>query len=538
MAVRPRRRRRSAPPRAASHSEGDDRLSALPDELLLIVMRGLGTCSALGTDALSRRWARLPRELPALDFRVSDAHPRGYHQRAAEFLALLGGRGDDAAGRKLEASLARYERRVIRGLAESITGFLDAGAASEERRCVSRLTVEFFATNDAHRIGCVHRLINTAVGLWGVEELEVAIKPAPLNCPPGVDDAGRAHHSCPGGPAEVDAGFRLRPPLLLLGLPAPEEAPPQEMPLQGPRPGGGRATAIVGGGGGADHGARRRALLVPRHPAEPRRRAGRPGVCIHDANPVVVLFRDVPRLRRVHLSFSLDSSTVDDAQHPLPGPDKYKLDWHVRSERMASLVVRFTGPERWILPWRVSTRLRSLRRLLVADVPPTWDVSWPRLLLQAAPSLESLHVHVAATADDQPAAAAAPGREIMWPPAMFRHRKLGELVVACFGPTPGQVAFVSQKFLKLPINFGHPGIKSNFEIENPEGTVDDSGNRNCRMHLKSFDMVGSGLIELLHGLPHFLVLLKLSMQRGLLRKTGGMVMLSMSAIFLLLEELE
>lgn len=39
--------------------------------------------------------------------------------------------------------------------------------------------MEFFATNDAHRIGCVHRLINTAVGSWGVEELEVAIKPAP-----------------------------------------------------------------------------------------------------------------------------------------------------------------------------------------------------------------------------------------------------------------------------------------------------------------------------------------------------------------------
>ncbi|EEE60857.1 hypothetical protein OsJ_14499 [Oryza sativa Japonica Group] len=448
MAVRPRRRRRSAPPRAASHSEGDDRLSALPDELLLIVMRGLGTCSALGTDALSRRWARLPRELPALDFRVSDAHPRGYHQRAAEFLALLGGRGDDAAGRKLEASLAR-------------------------------LTVEFFATNrrPPHRLRPPadqhgRRLVGCR-GAGGGHQARAAVRygtssssnpvvgadmpPLRLtkltlrNCPPGVDDAGRAHHSCPGGPAEVDAGFRLRPPLLLLGLPAPEEAPPQEMPLQGPRPGGGRATAIVGGGGGADHGARRRALLVPRHPAEPRRRAGRPGVCIHDANPVVVLFRDVPRLRRVHLSFSLDSSTVDDAQHPLPGPDKYKLDWHVRSERMASLVVRFTGPERWILPWRVSTRLRSLRRLLVADVPPTWDVSWPRLLLQAAPSLESLHVHVAATADDQPAAAAAPGREIMWPPAMFRHRKLGELVVACFGPTPGQVAFVRYAGFEIPV---------------------------------------------------------------------------------------
>ena len=80
--------------------------------------------------------------------------------------------------------------------------------------------------------------------------------------------------------------------------------------------------------------------------------------------------------------------------------------------------------------------------------------------------------------------------------------------------------------------------KSNYDTFVDAGTVDDSGFCNCKMHLKSFDMVGSGLIELLHGLPLFLVLLKLSMQRGLLRKTGGMVMLSMSTIFLLLEELE
>lgn len=35
------------------------------------------------------------------------------------------------------------------------------------------------------------------------------------------------------------------------------------------------------------------------------------------------------------------------------------------------------------------------------------------------------------------------------------------------------------------------------------GTVDDSGSCNCRMHLKLFDMVGAGLIELWHGLPLF-----------------------------------
>lgn len=260
--------------------------------------------------------------------------------------------------------------------------------------------MEFFATNDAHRIGCVHRLINTAVGSWGVEELEVAIKPAPWRRrkaglvlllpparrwrrhaaaaadeahaeelpppppPPGVDDAGRAHHSRPGGPAEVDAGFRLRPPLLLSGFPHLKKLHLKNCHCRDPAlvvdaPPPSSSSAVV--------------PIQLNHAAVLEDLA-----CVHDANPVVVLFRDVPRLRRVHLSFSLDSGTADDAQHPLPGPDKYKLDWHVRSEQMASLVLRFTGPERWILPWRVGTRLRSLRRLLVANGSPTWDVSWPR----------------------------------------------------------------------------------------------------------------------------------------------------------------
>lgn len=72
MAVRPRRRRRrSAPPRpASSRGEGDDRLSELPDELLLIVMRGLDTCPrsapprcpAAGRAPARAPGARLPRQ--------------------------------------------------------------------------------------------------------------------------------------------------------------------------------------------------------------------------------------------------------------------------------------------------------------------------------------------------------------------------------------------------------------------------------------------------------------------------------------------
>lgn len=69
---------------------------------------------------------------------------------------------------------------------------------------------------------------------------------------------GHAHHSCPGGPAVVDVGVRQCSPLFL-GLPVPEKAAPQEPPLQGPRPIGGRT---VVSGGDDDHGACRRMMLL------------------------------------------------------------------------------------------------------------------------------------------------------------------------------------------------------------------------------------------------------------------------------------
>ncbi|KAI5019747.1 hypothetical protein ZWY2020_044635 [Hordeum vulgare] len=99
------------------------------------------------------------------------------------------------------------------------------------------------------------------------------------------------------------------------------------------------------------------------------------------------------------------------------------------------LVLRFTGPEMWIMPTNPFSAMSNLRRLLVADVPSSWDVSWPRLLIEAAPLLESLYVHVSRSEDE-------PRQEIPGETSASRHRHLKELVVIGFQRTERQMHLV------------------------------------------------------------------------------------------------
>ena len=83
----------------------------------------------------------------------------------------------------------------------------------------------------------------------------------------------------------------------------------------------------------------------------------------------------------------------------------------------------------------MSPLLPKLRKLLVADVLSSWDASWPCLLLEMAPSLETIHVHIAPCKEK-------PGDKISRKRSRLRHHCLKEFVVAGFEGTERQICLV------------------------------------------------------------------------------------------------
>jgi hypothetical protein len=147
--------------------------------------------------------------------------------------------------------------------------------------------------------------------------------------------------------------------------------------------------------------------------------------CLGSSRAVMLNFGSLPSLTHVNLTFWESEQPFELLQNP--------------PAATTSLVLRFTGPSRWVVPRHLATPFRGLKRLLVADLPSNWDVSWPRILLFFARSLEVLHIHVAPHSDEE----AEPGEEILWLNIRkLRHRHMKELVIIGFTPTPRQMLFL------------------------------------------------------------------------------------------------
>ncbi|KAI4967362.1 hypothetical protein ZWY2020_028331 [Hordeum vulgare] len=459
---------------------GDDRISALPDDLLLDILGRLDTRTVRGSRMLSKCWADLPRELPFLEFSVGDILPPRYHrwvllhQLDSNVLRDLKYQFCTAKVEKVIPHIRRYERRAIRALNRSVERLLDLEAAASgvgRRRRVSRLTLEFLST---HNNGCINRLISTAIDAWEVHDVVAVAKP--------VYSQRRNFHAFPShGICEDPRASRLRSLKLggcalpsLHGHGALTVLVLQDTPMSTPE------SAYEGiftscpqlrvlhliscysaGNGNGD-------ITVDSPRSEVRELVvdnciGFTRICLR-ALPRLerlaslgtrVLFETTsfPCLRQCNLTLHM-GVTDEIARRYFATRLKLKLSVFVgRIPDVMDLIVRFTGPDRWIVPSVSSpsaSLLPNLRRLLVADVPRCWDVSWPRLLLETAPSLETLHVHITpppCKGEEQPSS----GDEISWQPAMlpghrhlkefvmFGHRRLKEFVMVGFEGTERQV---------------------------------------------------------------------------------------------------
>uniref|UniRef100_A0ACD5VF74 Uncharacterized protein n=1 Tax=Avena sativa TaxID=4498 RepID=A0ACD5VF74_AVESA len=58
----------------SQYEEEEDRISALPTDLLLRILQGLDLCMLVRTSVLSSRWRHLPHQLPCLDINVTCSH--------------------------------------------------------------------------------------------------------------------------------------------------------------------------------------------------------------------------------------------------------------------------------------------------------------------------------------------------------------------------------------------------------------------------------------------------------------------------------
>ncbi|KAF0892685.1 hypothetical protein E2562_017661 [Oryza meyeriana var. granulata] len=309
--------------------------------------------------------------------------------------------------------MKRCDRRATRAFLEGIAGILDAPSGGARRRRAKALYLEFFRTEGADRID---RMIETAVGEWGVEHLDVVVLRSAPRDPPlpfytFPDHLLDDEHHC-SRLRSLTLGYCVLPPLhrytALERLVLQDTAPSTPMSVYGtvfndcgaPL----RVVHLLCCRGASD-------VLEVDAPF-----SGVQELVVEECSFRAIELRDLPELRYF-------ACLADDALE-------------------LRLIVRFTGPKRWILARPLDTTLLGLRELLVADVPSSWDVSWPRLLLEAATELEILHIHVSQDASSPGEHQRPEGRAIHWQPRKFRHRRLREVYMVGFRNTPRQIRFL------------------------------------------------------------------------------------------------
>ncbi|CAM0876808.1 unnamed protein product [Alopecurus aequalis] len=453
----------------------EDKLSTLPDEILIVILDKLDPCTTITTTVLSKRWLDLPRRShTCYDLSIYDMLPPRYHRlKKITVEAKAGYEAEKKAHnltemypfkdlydqfnavrdryerwmwkvRLLTPILQRYERLAMRRYVKRTNALL-LPPSNGQQRSIQKLRLQAFWTSS------FKQWIMAAIGRWGVEDLEIVSE----NCFQRY------------GFRLLDGWQNVRLKRLLLSN-CSHYATYTPLIFQ-------RLTTLTLCGESA------RIHLVYdilrdcvqlvylrlknskyhhqayhfNFPTSMLKNLQLDNCSIWKiyltSLPCLETFAcrgrttklhygEVPRLRHVSLDFleSGDNSENDNfrrnSTYPLGKFFKGTLP------PLEYLVLQLRGHQMWIEPTVIPSRLNHLKKLFIANVPMNWDTFWIFLLFAAAPFLQSLHVHF----DNNSETVSADGSLDVQVEQPQQHRSLRELVVIGFDGVAWQTAFVKE----------------------------------------------------------------------------------------------
>ncbi|CAM0876788.1 unnamed protein product [Alopecurus aequalis] len=179
----------------------EDRISSLPDEILIMILDKLDARTTITTTILSKRWLDLPRQShTCYDFSIYDILPPRYHRlKKLSMEAKAGYEAEKKAHnltdtyafkdqydrfnavreryerwmgkvRMLTPILQRYERLAMRHYVKRVNAFL-LHPNNGQQRSILKLRLHAFRTRSFF-----NQWITAAIGRWGVEDLEIVIE--------------------------------------------------------------------------------------------------------------------------------------------------------------------------------------------------------------------------------------------------------------------------------------------------------------------------------------------------------------------------
>ncbi|KQK12766.1 uncharacterized protein LOC100837110 [Brachypodium distachyon] len=452
----------------------EDKISSLPDEILIMILEKLDARTTLTTTILSKRWLDLPRRShTCYDLSVHEILPPRYHRIKKKTMETKAGYEAEKKAQNLTdiyafkdkyeryhairdrherwmgkvhlltSILQRYERRAMRCYVKRVNAFLLA-PDSVQQRSIQKLRLQMFEASSF-----IDQWIMAAIGRWGVEDLELVIENSSwcydFRLLDGCQNvrlkrlvlSGCYHHSatnslvlqglttltlCKTSSTMLHAYDILRNCVQLIDLRLEECSYDR----------------------GAFH------INVPASKLKNLQldncNIGKIYLtllpCLETfacrGQPAKIYYGVVPRLKHVSLDFM---PTGDHGEDDSSGSNwTYPLSKFFKGlpPPLDYLVLQMRGRQMWIEPTIIPGQFNHLKKLFIANMPMNWDTFWILILLGAAPALESLHVHIDKSAEMANAGSLDVKVEHR------QHHHLKELVVIGFEGVGWQTSFVKQ----------------------------------------------------------------------------------------------